>query len=83
MKPSPWKQILKICDPNAVKQPLLDDTSDDSTDSSDISLPSLPPSLEEISSSAPTITISSDEDLESSMLELNTEQMVVSIKISD
>ena len=59
--PKSLQEILKFSDPNAVKNPM------DGTDSND-SLPSIPGNLESNDDGA-KITISSDEDLEQSMIE--------------
>ena len=58
--PKPLQQIIKFPDPIAVKEPM------DGTDSDD-SLPSIPGNLES-NDNGSTITISSDEDLEQSMI---------------
>ena len=72
--PKPWKDIIKFSDPNAVKEPMDGTSSDDS-------LPSIVENLE-TDDDAATITISSDEDLEQSMAELDTENLV-SLEMSD
>ena len=83
VNPIPWNEVLKFPDRNAIKQPMENDgnISDSSTDTLP-SLPSLPPSLE-TNGLATRICISSDEDLEESMLQLNTEAMVVSLENDD
>ena len=80
---TPLNEVLKFPDRNAIKQLMEIDgnISDSSTDTLP-SLPSLLPSLE-TDGSATTICISSDEDLEESMLQLDTETMVVSLENDD
>ena len=77
---TPLNEVLKFPDRNAIKQPMEIDgnISDSSTDT----LPSLPPSLE-TDGSATTICISSDEDLEELMLQLDTETIIVSLENDD
>ena len=67
IKPHPWRDFIKMADPNGIKEPDLDGTT--SSDNTLLSLPiasqSSQPSLED--DDRETITISSDEDLEDSM----------------
>ena len=80
VNPTPLNEVLKFPDRNAIKQPMeIDGNISDPSSDTLPSLPSLPPSLE-TDGSATTICISSDEDLEESMLQLDTETMVVSLE---
>ena len=72
--PKPLQEIIKSPDPSAVEEPMDGSESDDS-------LPSIPGNLES-NDDGTTITISSDEDLEQSMIELDT-QNLVSLEMSD
>ena len=70
MKSVPLNEILQHKDPNAIKQPTVQNDSNDDDDT----LPSLPSSQVSLEDDdTETITISSDEDLENSMRQIDTD----------
>ena len=77
MGTAPWNEILKYPDPNAVKEPMVQ-SDGNVTDGSTDTLPSLPNILPNLESngSGTTICISSNEDLEESMLMLDTDNII-------